>query len=167
MSKRETEVLYTSMCGDVTTCNSCLNFKLFAMKWWAPNWLKSSAISGHLIFWVLSSVQGLFLSTQWSENRELLRISASKSGDPSVGTSQASVEILLISFGWLGESPEVSYSFRPKFLPAATHCCELLLVQGLLYVYYAVRYAVWLLAFLDTNRGLLLTVKALQKMQCV
>jgi hypothetical protein len=32
-------------------------------------------------------------------------------------------------------------------------------VQGILYVYYAVHYAVWLLLFLDTKRGLLLTVE--------
>jgi hypothetical protein len=32
---------------------------------------KTSAISGHLIYWVLSAVQGLPQSTQWSENQEL------------------------------------------------------------------------------------------------
>ena len=37
MTERETEVFYTSMCGDVITWNSYLNFKHLAMKCCTPN----------------------------------------------------------------------------------------------------------------------------------
>jgi len=71
MTEREREVLYTSVCGDVTTCSSCLNFKHLAMKWWTPNRLSHLPSQGTWFTECCQLFQGLPQSTQWSENQEL------------------------------------------------------------------------------------------------
>ena len=60
----------------------------------------------------------------------------------------------------VGVAIGVLMSFQPNVI-AAIQSCGLQLMHGLLYVYYAVYYAVWLLLFLNTKRGLLLTVEVL------
>jgi len=116
---------------------------------------------------VLSAVQGLPQSTQWSENQELCGYQRPNLGILLLELHRPVWRYCLFDLAGWRESPEVCNSFRSNLLPVAIQCCEYLLVQGLLYVYYAVHYAVWLLLFLDTKRGLLLTVKVLQKMQGV
>jgi hypothetical protein len=116
--------LYTSLCGDMTACNSCLNFKNLAVKWSAPNdWLSNLPSLGlslrHLIYWVLSSCSrpSSVNSAVWELRTSW--ISAFKPGNPFLGTLQANGGDIAYFVLLVGESPEVINSFRPKFFPSA------------------------------------------------